>query len=198
MPRLTDTQRVLLSGAARRDDGALLPLPKHVEIEPRTLTRVLKGLLEKGLVREQPATPEATAWRDDPESGRQMLVVTPAGLDAIGVVDEEVEQQTKSRKVSSARSHKTKSERQTKSVQKAPIRPGTKLATIIDLLHRDEGASIAEIVDATGWQPHSVRGAISGSLRKKLGLTISSEAVEGRGRVYRIGNKTRRKGRNAR
>ena len=46
--------------------------------------------------------------------------------------------------------------------------------------------TIAEAVVATGWQSHSVRGAMSGTLRKKLGLTITSEAVDGRGRVYRI------------
>ena len=43
-----------------------------------------------------------------------------------------------------------------------------------------------EIVEAIGWQPHSVSGAISGALKKKLGLTVESEVVEGRGRVYRI------------
>jgi hypothetical protein len=42
------------------------------------------------------------------------------------------------------------------------------------------------MVDATGWQQHSVRGAISGSLKKKLGLRVAAEKVEGRGRVYRI------------
>ncbi len=49
-----------------------------------------------------------------------------------------------------------------------------------------EGASIADLMKATGWQAHSVRGAISGNLKKKLGLGIISEKVEGRGRVYRI------------
>jgi Protein of unknown function (DUF3489) len=46
--------------------------------------------------------------------------------------------------------------------------------------------TIAEAVTATGWQPHSVRGALSGTVRKKLGLAITSEPVDGRGRVYRI------------
>jgi Protein of unknown function (DUF3489) len=55
------------------------------------------------------------------------------------------------------------------------------------MLRASEGASIEEIVAATGWQPHTVRGAIAGSLKKKLGLEVSSEKVEGRGRIYRIG-----------
>ena len=70
----------------------------------------------------------------------------------------------------------------------SPARPGTKLASLISLLSRKDGASIADLMKATGWQAHSVRGAISGNLKKKLGLGVTSERVEGRGRVYRIAN----------
>ena len=55
------------------------------------------------------------------------------------------------------------------------------------MLGRAEGATINEIVAATGWQPHTVRGAFAGALKKRLGLTIVSEKVEGRGWVHRIG-----------
>ena len=65
-------------------------------------------------------------------------------------------------------------------------RPGGKLGLILDRLRAKKGASIGDLVKATGWQPHSVRGAISGGLKKKLGLTVASEKVDGRGRVYRI------------
>ena len=54
------------------------------------------------------------------------------------------------------------------------------------MLRAEGGATIDEIVEATGSQPHTVRGAMSGALKKKLGLTITSEKVEGRGRVYAI------------
>jgi hypothetical protein len=57
---------------------------------------------------------------------------------------------------------------------------------MIEMLRDDVGATIDEIVEATGWQAHTVRGAMSGALKKKLGMTITSEKVEGRGRVYRI------------
>jgi len=67
-----------------------------------------------------------------------------------------------------------------------PIRQGTKLARLIDMLRRERGATVAEIVAALGWQAHSVRGAISGALKKKRGLTIQSELHDGRGRIYRI------------
>ena len=53
------------------------------------------------------------------------------------------------------------------------------------MLRRKEGATIAQIVEATGWQPHTVRGAFAGALKKKLGLVVTSEKVEGV-RVYRI------------
>lgn len=57
------------------------------------------------------------------------------------------------------------------------------------MLQRKNGATIAEMAKATGWQDHSVRGAISGTFRKKLGLTLESQAIDGRGRVYRITGK---------
>ncbi len=68
----------------------------------------------------------------------------------------------------------------------AVVRPGTKQALLIDLIKRKKGATIEEIVEATGWQAHSVRGAISGALKKKLGLAVTSERVGDGGRVYRI------------
>ncbi len=65
-------------------------------------------------------------------------------------------------------------------------RRGTKQAILIEMLSRSKGATIADMAAKTGWQTHSVRGAISGALKKKLGLSVTSETVEGRGRVYRI------------
>ncbi len=65
-------------------------------------------------------------------------------------------------------------------------RTGTKQAQLIEMLRSADGATIEEIVAATGWQPHTVRGAIAGALKKKLGLEVTSEKVDGRGRVYRL------------
>ena len=65
-------------------------------------------------------------------------------------------------------------------------REGTKQALMIDLLRRPKGATLAEIVEATGWQSHTVRGAMAGALKKKLGLTITSEKGDARGRIYKI------------
>lgn len=65
-------------------------------------------------------------------------------------------------------------------------REGTKQATLIALLRRPEGATLGQMVSATGWQSHTVRGALSGALRKKLGLTIFSAKATGTERTYRI------------
>jgi|GEM_PF-423497 len=65
-----------------------------------------------------------------------------------------------------------------------PTQRQTKLTTLIAMLRREGGATIDEMAEATEWQVHSIRGALSGILKKKLGLDIISEKVEGRGRVY--------------
>ncbi len=68
----------------------------------------------------------------------------------------------------------------------APPRGGTKQAILMEMLSQPKGATIADLVAATGWQAHSVRGAISGTLKKQRRLTVTSAVVEARGRVYRI------------
>jgi hypothetical protein len=57
---------------------------------------------------------------------------------------------------------------------------------MIEMLRSENGATIAEIVEATGWQQHTVCGAIAGALKKRLGFDVTSEKVEERGRVYRL------------
>jgi len=66
-----------------------------------------------------------------------------------------------------------------------PKGPAGKLGIVVEMLARPEGATIAQISAATGWQAHSVRGAFAGALKKKHGVVIVSEAAEG-GRVYRL------------
>ncbi len=66
-------------------------------------------------------------------------------------------------------------------------RADSKQAKLIEMLKRPDGATIDEIVKKFEWQPHTVRGAIAGALKKKLGLDVQSEKVEGRGRIYHIG-----------
>ncbi len=173
MPKLTDTQLIVLSKAAERA-GCALPLPASLQRSKGAASRVVKSLQKQGLLQERPATLKEETWREDNKDQRLTLVITPEGLQAIGVDPEENNHANADAADSTAAS------------PAASVRPGTKQALLIALLQRKEGASLGEIGEATGWQPHSVRGAISGALKKKLGLSIASEKVEGRGRVYRI------------
>ena len=65
-------------------------------------------------------------------------------------------------------------------------RTGTKQAKLIAMLRAEGGATIDEIAATLEWRPHTVRGAMAGALKKKLGLTITSDKIEGRGRAYMI------------
>jgi hypothetical protein len=62
----------------------------------------------------------------------------------------------------------------------------TKLQIMIDMLQRSQGATITEIAAATQWQPHTVRGALSGALKKRHGLEITSQVEATRGRIYSL------------
>jgi len=66
------------------------------------------------------------------------------------------------------------------------VREGSKTATVVALLERKGGATLAEVMKATGWQAHSVRGFVSGTLGKKMGLSVQSEKREDGTRVYNI------------
>jgi Protein of unknown function (DUF3489) len=201
MPKLTDTQLIILSTAAQREDSAALPLPKSVKLQGGATNHVLKSLLNKGLLAEQAAGSNAAAWRKSRDGQPLMLVITDAGRAAIDVPADE--QSASKESIPSRRSKRSAGPRRkagkaksasapkstAKNASSAAPRAGSKQALLVGLLRRKEGATIGEAVKATGWQPHSVRGAISGTLKKKLGLAVTSEKVEDRGRVYRVAAK---------
>jgi len=89
---------------------------------------------------------------------------------------------------------KGKTAKKPKATKKAPkaakkageAREGSKAATVLDLLKRPDGATLAELTKATGWQAHSVRGFLSGTVSKKLGLTVTSAKAEGGERSYSV------------
>ncbi|MXN66500.1 DUF3489 domain-containing protein [Stappia sp. GBMRC 2046] len=202
MSRLTDTQLVILSAAAQREEGTLLPLPASLSLNKGAARVVFESLLKRGFVVERPTHYGEEAWREV-ESVRQTLVITDAGLEAIGVeagnadtATEELECAANASAMPEAGNAVARDPRgelaaadNVETNITPTVRPGTKLACLIDLMEREEGVTIAEAVEAIGWQAHSVRGAISGNLKKKLGFAITSETVEGRGRVYRIAGK---------
>ena len=85
MPKLSDSQRIILSAAARRQDGTVLPLPRSLKVNKAAAVTLLKSLLKKGLLEEKPAMRNSEAWREADGGRRMMLVITEAGLDTLGV-----------------------------------------------------------------------------------------------------------------
>jgi transglutaminase/protease-like cytokinesis protein 3 len=79
-----------------------------------------------------------------------------------------------------------KTAKKARSAEAGGAREGSKTARVLDLLKRPGGATLKEIMKATGWQPHSVRGFISGTLGKKMGLTVESTKCEDGGRNYSL------------
>jgi len=188
MTKLSDTQLVILNAACKRADGRVLPLPYR--LKGGAATKVVDSLIAKGLIAEVDAKRGEPAWRQVGDEQPVTLAITAAGLAALGIVPDDAPQVpaqvVRTRKMAkAATASKTRPQAATGATT-AKTRSGTKQALLIDLLRRSQGATIAEIVEATSWQAHTVRGAMAGALKTKLGLTIGSEKDETRGRVYRI------------
>jgi len=192
MTKLSDTQAVILSAAAQREDRNVLPLPGS--LRGGAAAKVVSALMKRGLIAETATDSRTKAdaalnriWRND-EDGRAILLhITDAGLAAIGTkTDGGDSAPTGADEAPSAEPPKDAPAETDPAPKARAPRAGTKQAQLIEMLRAEGGATIDEIVEATGWKPHTIRGAMSGALKKKLGLTITSEKVEGRGRVYAI------------
>ena len=180
MTKLTETQSIILSAGAQRPDNIALPLPKG--LAGAAAKMVGTKMIERGWLKEVDADmrkPEPL-WRETGDGHGTTLVVTGAGLLAIGIEPVVV----KTMALISKRAAEMP-------VPKMPTpRTGTKQAILVAMLSAPDGATIKEIMAATGWQAHTVRGAISGALKKKLGMPITSTKVEVRGTVYRTTHQT--------
>ena len=157
LPKLTPTQALLLRAAARRADGRVIP-PDTLRGGARAKT--LTGLRQRGWI-EPAGDGHALTDAGYAAIGRQR----PAPPDAFPNPDAVGDLQL---------------------LEGIPVRPGTKLAALVVALRRPQGATNLQLTLATGWQPHSVRGAISGLLRKRLGLTVTQARNADGERVYRV------------
>jgi hypothetical protein len=190
MPKLTDTQTLILTRAANRPDNLAMPLPEGLHGAAAKMS--VSNMIARGWLEEVDADMRKgePLWRETGDGHGTTLIATEAGLAAIGIEPVVASTMSNLRKVKLALASAPKDAAETSSnpdtTKPVNIRAGTKQAAIIALLQRPEGASIGEIVEATGWVVHSIRGLISGGLKKKLGLPIASDRDAIRGRVYRI------------
>jgi len=180
MTQLSDTQTLILSAAAQRPEHIALPLPEN--LRGGAASKVVGAMIAKGFLEEVDANlrRDEPVWRETGDGHGTTLVATDAGLAAIGIepvgaTDAPTEEA----------SLDTPSEPDSAPKPRTP-REGTKQAKLIAMLRADGGATIEEIIVATNWAGHTIRGAMAGALKKRLGLAVISEKVEGRGRCYKI------------
>ncbi|MCZ8131731.1 MAG: DUF3489 domain-containing protein [Steroidobacteraceae bacterium] len=158
LPKLTPTQALLLRAAARRADGRVIP-PANLRGGARV--KLFTVLMQRG-------------WIEPADDGHAL---TDAGYAVAG--------RKRPALAEDLQPGETIDDLQL--LEGIPVRPGTKLAALVATLRRPQGATNLQLMLATGWQPHSVRGAISGLLRKRLGLNVVLIRNAAGERVYRIG-----------
>lgn len=146
MPKLNDTQMILLSTASQRENGSLLPLPDNTA--GARVTKALAALVKSGLAEERETADLDATSRTDGDL-RFGMFVTTSGLQAVGTEPDTGAEPAL----------------QPGTFVSAPTRV-TKSAMVLALLGRDKGATLAELIAATGWLPHTTRATLTG-LRKK-------------------------------
>jgi hypothetical protein len=169
--QLSDTQAIILSAACARDDAMVFPVT--ASLKGGAVGNVCKSLLKQHLIEEVPAADLNTVYRHDEERGPLTLRATPLAYSTLGITDNPGAQAADpAQGIANA--------------YPARRRSGTKQEAVIAMLRAEGGATIEEIMATTQWAGHTARGFLSGALKKKLGLTVTSEKVEGRRRAYMI------------
>jgi hypothetical protein len=181
MSKLTDTQLIILSKAAARDDGAAT-IPAN--LNKASAAMVGPSLVARNLMQEVVSERGMPVWREDDQGERLSLIITSAGREAIGVVDDGVELELQPAEVSS---DPAVDDLRAYDEQEPPAllpRASSKQALVIDMLSQEAGAALDDLVKATGWLPHTKRAALTG-LRKR-GFIIERGRDDIRGAFYRI------------
>ena len=193
--KLTDTQLVLLSAAAQRKDLCLVAPPT---LKGATAQKVASKLISAGFVKEVKAKASDPIWRRDEVGASYALKLTAAGAKAIAVDDaaepedagEESDALANRDQAAILSKLDAKDARPAEAMEPGPAGPsaprgGSKLARVIALLERDHGATIAELIAATGWLAHTTRAALTG-LRKRGYAVAIDRSDDKRGSFYRI------------
>jgi hypothetical protein len=186
--QLTTTQAQVLQHALDHNDGRIEWFPESVKGGARK--KVLDGLFNRALITTDGGTHCYVAAEGYDALSRPrptVAVVTPlAPLAADPELEATVAQQEAqwaNRKVDTTLVDQP-SDTSPEPV-KVRTRENSKQAQVIAMLKRPDGTTIAPICEATGWQAHTVRGTFAGAFKKKLGMTIESDKVQGGERVYR-------------
>ena len=182
MAKLSDTQLIVLSKAAARDDG-LARVPEG--LNRAAAAKVAASLVSRKLMREIRSKPDMPVWREDEEGRGTSLVITRAGQDAIGIKDGENDGsgEAATAKNGPPEEHQQPSRRGRSTIVDEP-RSGSKQARIIKMLSRKSGATLQALVDVTGWLPHTTRAALTGLRKRGYGVVL--ERQDGKPSIYRI------------
>jgi hypothetical protein len=189
---ISDAQLVILSAAAQRSDGSLLPFPQSLTVKGAALGKVVETLCKRKLAEERQTINGAPEWRRDDAGSPLGLFITTDGLLALGVDD--AAKSTPSQAAANMPCQRKTSARPRRKPQKASSATSKRRAApaqskqdqVIQMLRRRSGVSINDIIAKTGWQPHSVRGFFSGLVRKKLKLPLVSDIGKDGVRRYHI------------
>jgi hypothetical protein len=154
MPKLNDTQTMLLSTAAQRSEGNLFPPPATSGTDTGRIGKAVARLIEGGYATEVPITAMVQAWRVD-GGARFGAVITDTGRIAIGLGPE-----------SSEPFCEAGDTKQIATEAEAVADRPSKAKLVLSLLQREQGATLDELIKATGWLPHTTRAALTG-IRKK-------------------------------
>jgi hypothetical protein len=130
------------------------------------------------LTTEETGTPAATAAGDKPKATKKARV----GARRAPVAPAKAKAGKKASPAKKAPKGRTKA----KAAKTKVVREGSKTAKVLDLLKRPSGATAKELMKATGWQPHSIRGFLSGTVGKKMGLAVKSTKGEDGERSYSV------------
>ncbi|HWV13143.1 MAG TPA: DUF3489 domain-containing protein [Sphingobium sp.] len=165
--RLTDIQLVLLSTAAQRDNGSLLPPPDTLGDSGGRIRKAVASLIRRHLAEEVELPSGADAWRT--EGGHSVgVVITDAGRAAIGLTTQEAPEPALAAGPTPTAADESAAVAAPPAVAELPSGPGahTKSALVLEMLRRTSGATLDELTSATSWLPHTTRAALTG-LRKK-------------------------------
>ena len=179
--KLTDAQLVMMSAAAQRKDRCL---SAPATIRGAALSKVTAKLTKLGLVREIEAKPGAPIWRRDDAGQAYALKLTAAGLKAIAVDEGSQDAIEPGEAPESQAENGASPDEGVHPARVSVRREGSKLALVIKHLRRADGATIVDLIQATGWLPHTTRAALTG-LRKR-GYAVIRERIGAGDSVYRI------------